>query len=172
MITRDDITLRALEPNDVELLYKWENDPETWKVSSTRGPVSKFMLASYIKSCDKDFWESRELRLIIENTEGKPFGSVELFDFDPFHMRAGVGIIVLEKGERRKGIATAALKQLIGYALNEIGIYQLWANVAESNLSSLNLFQKLGFEMVGLKKNWLKIPGKGWEGEYLLQKIL
>ncbi|MCF8360006.1 MAG: GNAT family N-acetyltransferase [Prolixibacteraceae bacterium] len=172
MINRDDITLRALEPDDVELLYKWENDPETWKVSSTRGPVSKFMLASYIKSCDKDFWESREMRLIIESIEGEPYGSVELFDFDPFHMRAGVGIIVFEKGKRRRGIATAALEFLIDYSLNELGIYQLWANVAESNEPSLKLFQKMGFEIAGLKKNWLKIPGKGWEGEYLLQKIL
>lgn len=172
MLTRENITLRALEPDDVEMLYTWENDPETWKVSNTRGPVSKFMLASYIKSCDKDFWESKEIRLIIESSVGKPYGSVELFDFDPYHMRAGAGIIIFEKSERRKGIATVALQLLIEYSLTELGIYQLWANVAESNLPSLNLFKKLGFEIVGLKKDWLKIPGKGWEGEYLLQKIL
>ena len=29
------IRLRALEPDDVQVLYKWENDTEVWKVSNT-----------------------------------------------------------------------------------------------------------------------------------------
>jgi diamine N-acetyltransferase len=165
------IRLRALEPDDVDLLYKWENDPETWKVSNTRMPVSKFLLASYIKSCDKDFWESREMRLIIESIEGKPLGSLELFDFDPYHMRAGLGIIIFEMSDRRKGLASQALELIMEYACNVLGIYQLYANVAESNQPSIELFKKMGFETVGLKKQWLKIPN-GWEGEFLFQKVL
>jgi len=133
MISSENIILRALEPDDVDLLYKWENDAETWRVSNTRMPVSKFMLASYIKSCDKDFWESKEMRLIIESSE--------------------------------------ALQLIMEYASNELGIYQLYANVAESNSPSIELFKKLEFETVGLKKKWLKIPS-GWEGEYLFQKRL
>ena len=26
------IRLRALEPDDVQVLYKWENDTEVWKI--------------------------------------------------------------------------------------------------------------------------------------------
>jgi diamine N-acetyltransferase len=170
-IANSDIRLRALEPDDVDLLYKWENDPETWKVSNTRMPVSKFMLASYIKSCDKDFWESKEMRLIIETVEEKPIGSLELFDFDPYHQRAGLGIIIFDRSDRRKGLASTALELIMDYACNMLGIYQLYANVAESNQPSIELFKKLGFETVGLKKHWLKVP-YGWEGEYLFQKIL
>jgi diamine N-acetyltransferase len=172
-IANSDIKLRALEPDDVELLYRWENDPETWKVSNTRLPVSKYMLASYIKSCDRDFWESKELRLIIETTQGIPVGTVELFDFEPYHSRAGLGIMIFEVEERRKGIAFSAIQLFNQYAFNELGIYQLYANVAESNQASIQLFSKLGFEFVGVKKNWLRLPGNnGWENEYLFQKIL
>jgi diamine N-acetyltransferase len=170
-IENSNIRLRALEPDDVDFLYKWENDPETWRVSNTRMPVSKFLLASYIKSCDKDFWESKEMRLIIENHEGKPIGSLELFDFDPYHMRAGLGIIIFDMSDRRKGLASQALELIMEYACNVLGIYQLYANVAESNQPSIELFKKMGFETIGLKKQWLKIP-YGWEGEYLFQKIL
>jgi diamine N-acetyltransferase len=171
-IANSEIRLRALEPDDVELLYKWENDPETWKVSNTHGPVSKFMLASYIKSCDKDFWESKEMRLIIESCDGKPVGSLELFDFDPYHSRAGIGIMIFEIEERRKGLATKALQLIMDYAFNELGIYQLYANVAESNQPSIELFRKLGFVHTGTKTDWLKIPGSGWENELLFQKKL
>lgn len=170
-LENSNIRLRALEPDDVDLLYKWENDPETWKVSNTRMPVSKFLLASYIKSCDKDFWESKEMRLIIENSDRKPIGTLELFDFEPYHMRAGLGILIYEKDDRRKGLATEALNIIMEYAFNELGILQLYANVAESNNPSIELFKKMGFEIVGLKKQWLRIPS-GWEGEFLFQKIL
>ena len=30
------IKLRALEPEDIELLYQWENNMEIWEVSNTK----------------------------------------------------------------------------------------------------------------------------------------
>jgi len=171
-IIGDTLTLRALEPDDVELLYKWENDSDSWKVSNTHAPISKYMLASYIKSSDRDIWESRELRLIIESNDGAAVGTVELFDFDPFHLRAGLGIIIFEHEDRRKGLASNALKLIMNYAFNELGIYQLYANVAESNSASIELFTRLGFLQTGNKTNWIRIPGVGWENELLFQKVL
>ncbi|HNW51213.1 MAG TPA: GNAT family N-acetyltransferase [Prolixibacteraceae bacterium] len=171
-ISNDQIRLRALEPDDVELLYRWENDPTTWKVSNIHAPLSKYMLASYIKSSGSDIWESRELRLIIETSEGNPVGSVELFDFDPYHSRAGVGILIFDLEERRKGLASNAISLLCNYAFSELGIYQLYANVSESNQPSLDLFKKLGFVHTGTKTDWLRIPGTGWENELLFQKKL
>jgi diamine N-acetyltransferase len=171
-ITDGEIKLRALEPNDVELLYRWENDASVWRVSNTHAPVSKYMLANYIKSSDRDFWESKELRLIIETKGGSNVGTVELFDFDPFHLRAGLGIIIFDKEDRRKGLAAKALEQIMGYAFNELGIYQLYANVAGSNSASIELFSMLGFLQTGNKTNWLRLPGVGWENELLFQKVL
>jgi diamine N-acetyltransferase len=170
-LTSERISLRALESSDVELLYKWENDVAIWRVSNTRTPFSKYILASYIKSSDKDIWESKELRLVIENQEQKPIGTIELFDFDPYHNRAGLGIVIFEKSDRRKGLATEALQLIMDYALNELGVFQLYVNVAGSNRASLLLFEKLGFQLSGVKKRWLRIPS-GWEDEYLLQKFL
>jgi len=174
MITISDgeIKLRALEPDDVELLYRWENDASVWRVSNTHEPVSKYMLANYIKSSDRDFWESKELRLIIETIEGSTVGTVELFDFDPFHLRAGLGIIIFDKEDRRKGLAAKVLELIMSYAFNEFGIFQLYANIAESNSASIELFSKLGFSQTGNKTNWLRLPGVGWENELLFQKVL
>ena len=170
-LSNNKITLRALEPDDVDQLYNWENDSAVWKVSNTKTPVSKFILASYIKTADRDIWESKELRLVIETVDGKAIGTVELFDFDPYHQRAGLGVMVFSEDDRQKGYASEAIELISDYALNEIGIYQLYANVAESNLASVGLFAKLGFEITGTKKNWIKISN-GWENEYLFQKIL
>lgn len=171
LLTNGNITLRALEPTDVDLLYHWENDSSVWRVSNTRTPLSKFALSAYIQSSHKDIWEIKEMRLVIESTEKVALGTIELFDFDPYHSRAGVGVLIFNDSDRRKNLASEAMMLLFDYALNELGIAQLYANVAESNEASLQLFRKLGFELTGVKKRWLRIPG-GWENEHLLQKFL
>jgi diamine N-acetyltransferase len=169
-LTNGKITLRALEPNDVELLYKWENDRSVWKVSNTRTPISRFMLANYIKTADRDIWESHEMRLMIETSNGEAIGTIELFDFEPYHNRVGVGIMLFETEERRKGNASQALEIIFDYAINEIGIAQMYVNIAQSNVASLGLFQKMGFEEIGVKKHWIRTR-TGWENEVMLQKI-
>lgn len=170
-LSNGNITLRALEPADVELLYHWENNSETWKVSNTFTPLSKFALANYIKSADRDIWETKELRLVIETSSGNPVGTIELFDFEPYHGRAGVGIIIYHEADRRQGIALMALELIGDYAKNVIGATQLYANIAQSNNASLQLFEKCGYEVCGIKKHWLRTP-IGWENELMLQKFL
>lgn len=165
------ITLRALEPNDVELLYQWENDTRVWRVSNTHAPLSKFILANYIKSTNNDIWESKQLRLVIENEYQIPVGTVELFDFDPYHGRAGVGIMIFDDSEKRKGLASQTLDIIIEYSLVELGLNQLYANIAATNTASMQLFKKVGFEITGVKKQWLRTP-TGWDDENLLQKKL
>lgn len=79
------IRLRALEPEDVNILYKWENDTEIWKVSNTVAPFSKHMLRQFIENQQRDIYETRQLRLIIESkADGKPVGAIDLFDLDPY----------------------------------------------------------------------------------------
>ena len=90
------IRLRALEPDDVQVLYKWENDTEVWKVSNTIVPFSKYMLLQFIANQQRDIFETRQLRLIIESKQsGKPVGAIDLFDLDPYNCRAGVGILIM-----------------------------------------------------------------------------
>ena len=49
MQEKDQIVLRALEPDDVELLYNWENNRDIWKISNTQAPFSKYILQKYIE---------------------------------------------------------------------------------------------------------------------------
>ena len=169
------IILRALEPSDLDYLYKWENDPENWFVSNTLIPFSKYVLKKYIEHSGRDIYESKQLRLMIVLKKDKsdkniPIGTVDLFDLDPYNLRAGIGILVAQKEYRRKGIASEALELMVKYAFNHLRLHQLYCNIATDNQASLKLFQNSGFLITGEKKEWLK--GKdGWVGEYILQLI-
>ena len=120
LLSNDIISLRAIEPEDIELLYSWENDPEIWEVSHTLVPFSKYILALYIQNADKDIYESKQLRLMIDTVEGKTIGAIDLFDFDPYHSRIGIGLLIYAPDKRSKGYASASLELLIPYCFQKL----------------------------------------------------
>lgn len=170
-ITFGKVTLRPLEPSDIERLYLWENNMEIWEVSNTKTPFSKHILAQYIAQSARDIYESKQLRLIIENEQKKAIGAVDLFDFEPYHQRAGVGILIHKTEDRQKGYASDALKALSEYAHEVLGLKQLYANITSDNTASIHLFEKIGFKSAGIKKDWIKTH-LGWKDEIFFQKFL
>ena len=165
------ITLRALEPGDVELLYKWENDPSVWKLSDTLVPYSRHVLEQYIISSAQDIYSAKQLRLVIcKLNDQTPIGAIDIFDFEPNHLRAGMGIIIADAGERRNGYASEAIEILMPYCFDTLHLHQLYCNVAKDNEPSIKLFMKFGFEITGIKKQWLRSTN-GFEDEYLMQLI-
>ena len=165
------IRFRALEPDDIDLLYDWENNTEIWDVSNTYEPFSKYILAKYIKDSQRDIYESRQIRMVIETLDGTAVGAIDLFDFDPYHFRAGVGILIHDQKDRNLGYASDALKLLCDYAANYLRLHQLYANITEDNLASIQLFSGNGFELCGTKKDW-RNTSNGWKTELMFQKIL
>lgn len=171
LLTYGKISLRPLEPDDIELLYQWENNIEIWNVSNTRTPFSKYILAEYLKDSAKDIYETKQLRLIIQNESDEPVGALDLFDFDPYHQRAGIGILIHKSENRNQGYATDTLNSIFGFAVEVLGLKQLYANISAKNDVSIHLFEKVGFTRSGIKKNWLKTLN-GWEDEIIFQKML
>ena len=164
------IYLRALEPNDIEVLYKWENNPAIWTVSNTLAPFSKFVLEQYLVNAHEDIFTTKQIRLLICLTDTTPIGTIELFDFDAHHSRVGVGVMINEVDEN-KGYATQALQLLCNYCFEVLLVKQVYCNISANNKKSLHLFKKLGFTEAGLKKQWNKTGQNAFEDEYLLQLI-
>lgn len=164
------VSLRALEPGDIDLLYDWENDPENWNISNTQTPFSRFVLEQYLASAHADIYTAKQLRLMICDAGGKAVGSIDLFDFDPNNMRAGVGILIADKSERRKGFASEALDLLKNYCFEILNLHQVYCNILTDNESSILLFQKHGFLITGIKKQWIR-SGSGYKDELLLQLL-
>lgn len=155
------ISLRALEPTDIDVLYKWENDIENWQVSNIQTPFSRHTLQQYIETAHQDIYSVKQLRLIIElslsaDEKKIAIGCIDLFDFDPKHLRAGIGILIAEKTERRKGYASEALALLINYAFDVLNLHQLYCNITAENDASILLFQKHHFQISGIKKQWIR----------------
>jgi diamine N-acetyltransferase len=165
------VRLRALDKNDIDTLYNWENDQELWDISCTTGPFSRYVLEQYIENSFHDIYTNGQLRFMIETTSKTPvtIGMVDLYGFEPFHMRAGVGIMI-HKSKRQKGYATEALDLLVDYAFRFMHFKQLFCEVADDNIISLTLFSNKGFEITGIRKEWVR-RGNQWLDAHFLQLI-
>lgn len=164
------IRLRALEPQDVDLLYSWENDTTIWKASHTLAPFSRFVLEQYIATSHNDLHTNKQLRLMITTREGKDVGCIDLFDFDPGHQRAGVGILIANEEDRGNGYASEALNILIKYCFQVLHLHQLYCTITVDNEESIILFQRHRFIITGIKKDWVRI-GDTYMDELLMQLV-
>lgn len=211
------IRLRAVEPQDAEVLYAWENDLAVWAVSNSTEPFSREQIERFIERQLQggDLFRTGQLRLMIETRgaeeeadkgadkgtggvagkevdkgangeagreigEGageretapcRAVGTVDLFEYDPLHGRAGLGILIYDPHDRRLGYALDAVETLCRYARNHLRMHQLWCCIDEENTASRMLFRQAGFREVGIKQDWIWSP-EGYRNEILLQKIL
>lgn len=172
MLADERILLRAPEPEDLDTLYRWENDTKLWQYGNTMAPLSKYILREYIRESAKDIYTTRQLRLMIvlQENPAVPVGAVDLFDFDPLHLRAGVGILMDEKF-RQQGLAVNSIQLVLEYARIQLGLHQLYCHITSNNLASIQLFERMGFIQTGSKKHWTRI-GTGWHDELIYQCLL
>lgn len=148
--------LRALEPDDVGLLYEWENDTAEWDSGETFTPVSRHDMKTFINHADLDIYHTRQMRLmIVRKSDNQTVGYIDMFDFDPFNMHASVGILINHKF-RLQGFAKDTLRVFCKYAFNFLSVNALLATTATTNTASKALFSGCGFRHVGVFRGWIR----------------
>ena len=166
----ENIFLRALEPEDLEFIHEVENDESIWEISNTQTPYSKFLIKQYLEQAHKDIFEVKQLRLVISSYNNESLGLIDIFDFDFKNSRAGIGVLIKNAENRGRGYGSEALELLSDYSFTHLGLHQLYCNISEDNKASIKLFTNLGFEKIGLKKDWNYSNGS-FKNEYLFQLI-
>lgn len=169
LLQRDGYRLRAPEPEDLGVMIFFENSSSVWEVSNATGPYSRFYLKQYIETNQNDLYEDRQLRLMIENPDKQVVGIIDLCNFDPFHNRAEVGIVVADSYQN-KGIGKLALQLLIEHCFDFLGIHQLFAYIDVTNEACRKLFKKCGFIECAYLKEWMR-TGKNYRDVVMVQCI-
>ena len=167
------ISLRPLEPEDLELLYTIENDMTQWHTTNTTTPYSHYDLKDYILNQQHDIYTDRQIRLVItlHTTQGtQAIGLADIYNYDPHNDKAEIGIVIKQQYQGNK-YATQALTQLVTYARDVIHLHQLYAIVQNDNKISLNMLNAAGFNIKTTLQQWLR-QGKKYQDAILMQIIL
>jgi RimJ/RimL family protein N-acetyltransferase len=138
------VILRKLELNDWPLFAKWWRDGELIKMTSGDfESLSDDEIKNQVKEMadDTDSWHW------MIQVDDKIVGHINLNKLD--NQKAELQIIIGEKEYWGRGIGKQAGTQIIKKAKNFNRIY---IEVRPENSRALNLYQKLGFKNLGLKK--------------------
>jgi len=139
-------------------------------VSNTLVPFSRKLIEDYVNSA-QDIYSIKQLRFIICLVENdKEIGAIDLFDFDPYHLKVGLGILIAELQDRRNGYAKEAVLLIKEYCFNHLNLHQVYCNILSKNKASIDLFEKSGFTICGTKKDWIKNK-EGWLDQLMLQSF-
>lgn len=147
--------LRTPDMSDVQFMLDIENDERYWHLSGNTSPYCAEDIEKFVKESSSNLEADRQLRLvIIDIATKKRAGLIDVFDYDPLHKRAGIGIFLMEEF-RGKGLAADSLRVLIQYLFKIMQLHQLWCNVLVENSDSMKLFLSAGFEQTCVKREWI-----------------
>ena len=163
------VKLRAIEPEDLDLLYRIENDIKLWNVSTTNVPYSRYTLHDYIANSSGDIYTDRQVRMMIENEQGHIVGIIDIVNFDPANRRAELGLII-EEPFRHAGYAQSVLKEITDYAVGVLHLHQLFAFIDVTNQACVGLFRKFGYIESALLKDWL-YDGREYHDAIVMQTL-
>ncbi|MGL5731691.1 MAG: GNAT family N-acetyltransferase [Bacteroidales bacterium] len=155
---KNDVRIRALEPEDLGSFLRWENDTEIWGFGSQIQPLSQFLVREYLnQSLNADVMSMKQVRFVIEY-KGEVAGCIDYFDYDPLNRRASMGILI-DQGFRNKGVASHAIALLMEYGYNYLNLHQIYVHIPSDNLPSIKLFESLNFQFTGELKDWVYRSG-------------
>lgn len=156
------IRLRAPEPSDLDVLYRWENDATQWHNSLTAPLTSRHALWRYIDGYSGDLTADGSLRMMIETASESAaacaVGTIDLCDYDQRNRTVWISIYI-DRHYRGTGIGGAALRQAMTLAADACGIRMAGAMISADNLASQALFARAGFTCTGSLPGWILTEG-------------
>lgn len=148
MFSLDHVTLRPLEPDDIDLLYRWDLDIE---LNILKGWTPRRSLHAFRQVYEQRIIQTSDtnIRFGIQY-EDHLVGFVELGLIDHEQQRAAIGIAIGDKQVWGRGIGTTALRLILDYGFTVQGLERVYAEIYGFNARSLRLMQRAGFQQEGM----------------------
>lgn len=140
------VRIRPLLRKDLESLRKWRNDKSNTTFLRTIPYITKEMQINWY---DGYLLKNDELIFAIEEIDSfhKIVGSLSLYDIKEDECVFGK-ILIGDVEKRGQGIGRLAIEAAVDVAINQLGISRILLYVYKDNRIALNLYKKVGFEVL------------------------
>lgn len=157
-----DIYLAVLERKDCKILW---NDFEY----DFDNPSEEFNIGHSEEKSDDWFEDIQSLqgkvnvRLGIFLNDGTVIGDVALQNIDRHNRKCSVGIGIAKISNRLKGYGKQAIKLMLDYGFNYLGMERITANTLEINIYSRKALEKCGFVLEGTERKAVYLNGNKYD---------
>lgn len=145
MIEGRSVRLRALEPSDMENMWRWQNDWATQRLGDGEPE-----LALSHAAVERTFGDSAGFTsYVIETLDGRAIGSCGYFGYSGRNRSCSVGIWIGEADARGKGYGTEAMRLMLRYLFHQMGLHRVALQVMADNAPAIASYIKCGFREEG-----------------------
>jgi ribosomal-protein-alanine N-acetyltransferase len=99
----------------------------------------------------------------------KPVGFVGLSNILRDALQSAIVSYWVDREHNGRGLATAALAEVVGLAFGDLALHRLEAGTLPDNVASQRVLEKNGFERFGLARRYLLIAGE-WRDHVLFER--
>jgi RimJ/RimL family protein N-acetyltransferase len=147
-LSGEGVILREWRAADLEDLVALLDEPDIARWTPMTSPFDVAAGLAYLKRAQQGRVSGRRMQLAITLDGGAPLGEVLLFGVDGGVNEAELGYLV-GAAYRRRGLASAALTLLSGYARNELDLRRLLLRIDPGNTASTSVARRCGYRLTG-----------------------
>ncbi|MBB6275757.1 GNAT family N-acetyltransferase [Porphyromonas circumdentaria] len=150
-----ELLLRPVEPSDASLLQSWESDPAIATSNTLVEPMARYQAQQWVDLGHSHLASNGFVLFIASVRRGDelvPIGYIELYNYDFYHRRVAVGVMLLP-AYRGKGYARRMLDLMVAHA-KDLRLNILYAEVVANNLLGKSFFDATPFIPVATLPHW------------------
>ena len=170
-IVTERLILQCLDPENFSSAYlNWLNDPTINRFLEVRlnPPKSIKELQLFIQKTNSS---RDEVLLGIHLRDQSHIGNIKIGPIDSYHGRADIGIVIGEKSQWGKGIASEAITAVSHFAFETLRLNRLTAGLYGQNVGSMNAFLKAGFSREATLSSYWNV-GDGMRDDEIIMALI
>jgi RimJ/RimL family protein N-acetyltransferase len=156
------VDLRAIEPSDFELLWRWLNDPNVMQWWGR--PGNTVSLPQVQREEQEKLLRPDGQKFIIATKDGVSIGQIDYYELDWQQRSAWTSIMIGESDYWSGGYGSDAMRTLLHYLFDELALHRISLTVHESNVRARRSYEKNGFVSEGVLREWQFFDGRWVNG--------
>ncbi len=160
MIAHGSVFLRAAERDDIPRFIAWYNDYATTRTLGLRAPISMPLEEQWFDEMLAAQGKRGYFFVACLAADGRPIGTIGLFDLDLFNGSAGLGIAIGAEDDRGKGHGTDMLWSMLDWAFGFLRLERIWLDVYDYNPGARRVYERIGFVHEGVLRHAIYREGR------------
>src|SRR5262249_47002732 len=160
LLVADRLYLRPVRDSDANERYLgWLRDPDVTRYLECRFATCTLEdLRRFVADVITD--QKALFLAIVLKQDDRHVGNIKLAAINRIHGSAEVGLMIGEMDCWNKGYATEAIRLVVSYAFDVLGLHKLTAGCYDVNPASARAFLKAGFVREGLRREQFACEGR------------
>lgn len=149
--------LSPSDASDAERIKAWENDLQVLLGASMDGVSTP--ASTLYRAPDQPAKLLDHMMMIVDLETDTPIGWCALFCNVPVNRRASLGIIIGETSYWGRGYGQEAVRLLLDYGFNVLGLNSVELGVYAFNRRAIRCYEKVGFQQTGVRRQARIVAG-------------